>query len=137
MNYVHFGGCRSSLYETSVIMGNSTGKLVDRYEQTVPQVYATDSGDNVTRVRGYRPSDDVKFRYVADGGGSVVVPTSVEPYAELGVPTTASGSQYRSAFVRGVQRGPRQLRVMASLSYHMLTSPNSRRYFIIMQPLVL
>ena len=66
--------------------------------------------------------------YDAAGGGTVMVPRRVKPYQELGVASGASRTEIKTAFKRRANQNSRQDRVMASLSYHILTSTADGRY---------
>ena len=62
------------------------------------------------------------FEYTASGGGQVQVPEFVWPHHELQVPLSASYSEIKPAYYKAANRANRQQRVMASLSYHILTT---------------
>ena len=66
--------------------------------------------------------------YDAAGGGKVMVPWRVKPYQELGVASGASRAEIKTAFKRRANQNSRQDRVMASPSYHILTSTADGRY---------
>ena len=66
--------------------------------------------------------------YVADGGGYVGVPRSIDPFQELGLSSGASRRETKDAYGARANRPRRQDRVMASLAYHMITSTAEGRY---------
>ena len=76
-----------------------------------------------------RPKDNTLFQYVAPGGGKVMVPRIVKPHDELNVASSAPQSEIKAAFKRDTMHNERQRRMLASLSYHMLTCPSTvQRY---------
>jgi len=62
------------------------------------------------------------LHYTAPGGGIVRISRIVKPHKELGISLSASPEEIKAAFRRCATSPRRQERVMASLSYHMLTS---------------
>lgn len=66
--------------------------------------------------------------YTAEGGGSVRIPFSIDPFRELGVPSRATPKETKQAYGRRANLAYRQSRVMASLSYHMITTSAQGRY---------
>lgn len=68
------------------------------------------------------------YEYTATGGGRVTVPSSVWPHRELQVSVSASRSEIKEAYKKVATRSNRQHRVMASLSYHILTTTAPGRY---------
>ena len=68
------------------------------------------------------------FDYSAAGGGRVKVAQSVWPHHELHVPVSASRSEIKEAYKKAATQSNRQHRVMASLSYHILTTTAPGRY---------
>ena len=71
---------------------------------------------------------DFFVAYTADGGGSVFVKRSMDPFRELGISPNASPQQTKSAYSARANRPRRQERVTASLAYHMITSAAEGRY---------
>ena len=71
---------------------------------------------------------DFFISYIADGGGYVGVPRSIDPFRELGLSSRASPQETKAAYGARANRPRRQDRVMASLAYHMITSTAEGRY---------
>jgi hypothetical protein len=71
---------------------------------------------------------EFSIAYTAEGGGSVRVPYAIDPYRELGVNSRATPGETKQAYGRRANLTRRQNRVMASLSYHMITSTAQGRY---------
>ena len=102
--------------------------LVTVSGDTRPSLPRTVNADR-RAVIASRPGDNPLFSYVAPGGGKVVVPRIVRPHDELKLERSAVQSEIKAAFKRDTNHNQRQLRVMASLSYHMLTSTSTvQRY---------
>lgn len=71
---------------------------------------------------------DICVSYTANGGRQVRVPSSLDPYRELGLSQGASYGDTKRAYKERANKRGRQERVMASLSYHMITSTSNGRY---------
>ena len=82
--------------------------------------------DRPSGSRERRVEEEVVFRYTAPGGGTATVPRVVKPYQVLQVTQNASRAIIKAAFKRTANYSRRQERVMASLSYHILTSKVER-----------
>lgn len=68
------------------------------------------------------------FHYEAKGGGSVIVPATLEPYKQLGITTSTSAVETKKVLRQEITRPRRQKRALASLAYHMITSTDGQRY---------
>ena len=78
--------------------------------------------DRPSGSRERRVEEEVVFRYTTPGGRTAAVPRVVKPYQVLQVAQNAPRAIIKAAFKRAVNYSRRQERVMASLSYHILTS---------------
>ena len=66
--------------------------------------------------------------YKAEGGGSVSVPKILDPYEILGISRSTSFVDTKMVLRQQITQPRRQVRALASLAYHMITSTNCRRY---------
>lgn len=73
-------------------------------------------------VRDHGSSTSITaFQYTASGGGKVHVPRHIWPHRELRVGESAAHSEIKEAYQKCANCANRQQRVMASISYHILT----------------
>ena len=68
------------------------------------------------------------FQYTAAGGGHVRTPARINPHRELGLSSRASARETKAAYRKQASTDSRQGRVMASISYHIITSTVDTRY---------
>ena len=71
-------------------------------------------------------SDEREEQYTVPDGETVSIPRIVEPYKFLNVHRDASRGKIKEAFKRVANDSRRQVRAMASLSYHILMSTDQR-----------
>ena len=101
----------------------------DRSSEAPTRVDTTPGGETsqIEELRDERAKKEPVFRYTAPDGKTTVIPRIVEPYKFLRVNQNASRAEIKAAFSRVANHSRRQVRAMASLSYHILMS-NVQRY---------
>ena len=75
-----------------------------------------------------RTTPPAAFEYTTPGGGRVCIPRFIRPHRELQVGVGSAHGEVKQAYKRAANYAKRQQRVMASLSYHILTSKADRGY---------
>ncbi len=65
----------------------------------------------------------MSVEYIASNGEKVVIPEKINPFSQLRISSSASPPETKKALMREISKPKRQDRALASLAYHMITSP--------------
>ncbi len=65
----------------------------------------------------------MSVEYTASNGEKVVFPEKINPFSQLGMSSSASPPETKKALMREISKPKRQDRALASVAYHIITSP--------------